>query len=91
MDFKHIKPFIVAVIGCGLLIEPFYHNNEEKQKYFYNVPIIGALSPKINTFEHTHTDYSTEHIRNNYMVAVSTSGISAYSPAPLFSALSYGS
>ncbi len=73
MDFKHIKPFIVAVIGCGLLIEPFYHNNEEKQKYFYNAPIIGALSPKINTFEHTHTHYPTEYVGTLFSQAVSTS------------------
>lgn len=85
MDFKHIKPLIVTVICCGLLIEPFYHNNEEKQKYFYNAPIIGVLSPKINTFDHTHTDYPTEHIRNHFTVAASTSGISAYLPTISFS------
>ena len=49
MDFKHIKPFIVAVIGCGLLIEPFYHNNEEKQKQIYNNNIYSYYKDKNDT------------------------------------------
>jgi hypothetical protein len=80
MNFKHFGPLIVAGVSCGLLVEPFYHNNEEKQKYSHKIPLVEALNPEVNnTFEHTHTNYPTEHIGTLFSQAVSTSGsISSY-------------